>query len=87
MPVQSVKINKNLFKLVSIKDLTGGRSSRISMRELDSASTYIGHLLGESVADIKNILTNADSSKIQVYVVPTNEELLIARYAVSLINR
>ena len=66
MPVQSVKINKNLFKLVSIKDLTGGRSSRISMRELDSASTYIGHLLGESVADIKNILTNADSSKIQL---------------------
>lgn len=30
---------------------------------------------------------STDSSKIQVYVVPTNEELLIARYAVSLINR
>ena len=30
---------------------------------------------------------STDSSKIQVYVVPTNEELLIARYAVSFINR
>lgn len=66
MAVQSVKINKNLFKLVSIKELSGRNSSHISRRELDSASTYIGHLLGEPVADIKKIITKADSSKIDL---------------------
>lgn len=66
-----------------------GEKGRLPRRKICEYLKFLGVDIDLDKNETKNDETkiSKDTSKIQVYVVPTNEELLIARYAVSLINR
>ena len=66
-----------------------GEKGRYPRRKICEYLKFLGVDLDTERNETRNeeAKISTDSSKIQVYVVPTNEELLIARYAVSFINR
>ena len=66
-----------------------GEKGRLPRRKICEYLNFLGVDIDIEKNETKNEESkiSKDTSKIQVYVVPTNEELLIARYAVSLINR
>ena len=66
-----------------------GEKGRLPRRKICEYLKFLGVDIDLEKNETKNEESkiSKDNSKIQVYVIPTNEELLIARYAVSLINQ